>query len=422
MKGLKKGIAPEVYVAFTILIILIVLGTLIVGIFFPAKEVDIEFIRDSYAMINALKTARLFTETSLDFSVYQTIYNNSRYGGYFDISQVPPERKITNELFPKCNKIMKNFDGCTTKTKKEYKDRKIFEGMKYEDEKYFNIYPVGLLQCILSNLRNEKTGEIYYGLKKDDIKQIDCDFKDVTEKAVKGFQEDNGLPSTGVVDKQTIEKLKEVFASKWGDCSKFFDDCEDNIRTLLVWEPQSPDENKMIEELKKGIANEMAKYTQDYYNFMEYYVQLPNYPESKIEIKNQTGFLNVSINSDDMFSITSENFKEIEKINLKISPEISKNYPIRYIDLYKLGREIYNKISNELAGKKCEEFFYGDKIYHKKDISGFVVDAEIFDMETSNLIVRVHLNEVTKPYPIFNGKDTSFEYIKLEFLIKLTCT
>jgi hypothetical protein len=421
MKGFKKGIAPEVYVAFTILIILIVLGTIIVGIFFPVKEVNIEFIRDSYAMINALKTARLFTETSLDFSVYQTIYNNSRYGGYFDISQLPPERKMTNELFPKCINAMSKFEGCKPQHTK-HQDKKIFEGMKYEGEKYIDTYPVGLLQCILSNLRNEKTGEIYYGLKKDDIKQIDCDFKDVTEKAVKGFQEDNGLPSTGVVDKQTIEKLKEVFVSKWGDCSKFFDDCEDNIRTLVVWEPQSPDENKIIEELKKGVANEMAKYTKDYYNFMEYYVQLPNYPESKIEIKNQPSFLNVSINSDDMFSITSENFKEIEKINLKISPEISKNYPIRYIDLYRLGREIYNDISNKLAGKKCEDFFYGDKIYHKKDISGFVVDAEIFDKKSSNLIVRVHLNEVTKPYPIFNGKDTSFEYIKLEFLIKLTCT
>ncbi|MEM5871902.1 MAG: peptidoglycan-binding domain-containing protein [Candidatus Aenigmatarchaeota archaeon] len=420
-----KGVASNIYLAFSILIVVIVLGGLIYNLFF-IKTATIEETKDTYALINALKAAKLYTEASLDFSVYQSVYNNSLYGGYYDLSQLPQTRKMTNELFPRCEKIMKKYEGCSTQTKPQYKDKKIFEGLKYEGKNYFDTYPVGLLQCILANLRRESDGKIYYDLKKEEVAQIDCDFKNVTKNALKGFQKDYGLSETGVVDKQTIEKLKEVFVSKWGDCSKFFDDCTDNIRTLVVWESFGsnfdPNEDKLLDELKKAIANMLSKYTSSEYNFMEYYVQLPQYSESNIIIQKKLGFLNTTIKSDDMFSITTWDVKNIERINLKIPSEITKNYPIRYLDLYDISIEKYKEVLKNYGNVKCDEYIFGDKIYHKKEISGFVINAEVFEVEKPNMLIRFNINDTTKPFPVFNGKDVLYDYINIEFLIKIPCS
>jgi hypothetical protein len=417
-----KGMAPETYLAFTIIIIFIVLGSLVTNIFFATKTVDLEFTKDTYALVNALKAAKVYDEASLDFSVYQAVYNNSRYGGYYDISQVV--NKMTNELYPKCKVIMDKFINCSNTTGKEA-GGKIHTGLKWEGTKYFDTYPVGLLQCILSRLRREDNGQIYYGLKWDQITQLDCDFKDVTESALKGFQKDHGLSETGVVDSATLKKLEEVFVSKWGDCSKFFDGCQDNIRYMIPWERTgtsvNPDENKIISELKAAIINEMGKYTKTDYNFMEQYVKLPVYKTQGIEVKKGTGFLNISLKSDEPISVTKEDRKLLERINLRMSPNISKEYPIRYLDLYAAAVTAFQEVIDKAKEKNCDEYIGGDKIKHKEQITGFVIDAEVFDKIEApcQLIVKVSVKDTIRPFPVFNSTDVAFETVSLEYLVRV---
>lgn len=414
--------APETYLAFTIIIIFIVLGSLVTNIFFTTKTVDIEVTKDTYSLVNALKAAKVYSEASLDFSVYQAAYNNSRYGGYYNISNVI--NKMTNELYPKCKVIMDKFQNCSNITSKEA-GGKIHTGLKWEEEKYFDTYPVGLLQCILSRLRDKDDGKIYYDLKKNDISQLDCDFKNVTENATKGFQKDYGLKETGEVNAETLEKLKEVFVSKWGDCSKFFDGCEDSIRYLIPWERTgtsvNPDEDKIINELNLSIINEMAKYTKSDYSFMEQYVKLPVYKAQDTEVKKGTGFLNISLKSNEPISVTKEDRKLLERINLRMSPNISKEYPIRYLDLYAMAVKAYQEVNTEDIKSKCNDYIGGDKIKHREEVSGFVIDAEIFDKVEApcQLTVLVSVKDTIRAFPVFNSTDVAFEPVSFEFLVKI---
>lgn len=420
---MKKGIASEMYLAITVVVIFIVLGTLLFNIFGPIKTVDIEETKNTYVLVNALKAAKLYTESSLDFSVYQSVYNNSRHGGYYDISQLPAAQKMTNELLPLCKKYMDKYAGCVAPATKEANSF-IHAGLKRGD---FNTYSVGLLQCVLSRLRDESTGETYYGLTQGELKQIDCDFGEVTERGLKGFQKDHGLSETGELDSGTIDKLNGVFVSKWGDCSKFFSGCPDSIKTMVFWEGQgtvaNPNEQKILGELKEAIKNGMGKYTGQDYGFMDEQVKLPVYGDADMIVAKGAGFLEINLTNGEMISITKEDKKTMERINLRISPNISKYYPIRYVDLYETAKAAFQQASTEAKKKSCESYAPGDKIanMHRELVSGFVVDAEVFDNTDTpcKLIVRVTVKDTARTYPVFNGTAVSFEPVSFEFLVNM---
>ncbi|MCK4335112.1 MAG: peptidoglycan-binding protein [Candidatus Aenigmarchaeota archaeon] len=409
---MKKGMAPQIYLAMTLIIMFIILATLLFDLFGAGKKVEMEETKNTYVLLNALKTAKLYVESSLDFSVYQSVYNNSKYGGYYDIS--PPVQTMTNELLPLCLEHMKKYEGCLEGATDRWNET-LYADLKYEGEEYFDIYPVGLLQCILSRLRSQDTGEIYYYLKDVDrgnIKQIDCDFGEVTDKGLRGFQKDYGLEETGVLNSETLEKLEGVFVSKWGDCSKFFFVCEDRIKDMVFWQT-IPSEQKVLEELKKAIKNKMVEYTSQDYNFMEEYVKLPVYEESDITFERKDyGFLNIILKSSDYISVTEEDKKIMERINMRISPDMSKEYPIRYLDLYEIAKQTFNEVEN----LKYADYIPGDKIKHKEKLSGFVIDVEVFD----EFILKISIKDITRTFPVFNGTGVSFEPITFEYLVQIT--
>lgn len=408
---MKKGMAPQIYLAMTLIIMFIILATLLFDLFGAGKKVEMEETKNTYVLLNALKTAKLYVESSLDFSVYQSVYNNSRYGGYYDIS--PPVQTMTNELLPLCLEHMKKYEGCREGATDRWNES-LYVGLKMGEE-FYNTYPVGLLQCVLSRLRSQDTGEIYYYLKDVDrgnVKQIDCDFGEVTDKGLRGFQKDYGLDETGVLNSETLEKLEEVFVSKWGDCGKFFFGCEDRIKDMVFWQT-IPSEEEVLAELKKSIESKMGKYTSKDYNFMEEYVKLPVYEESDITFERKDyGFLNIILKSSDYISVTEEDKKIMERINMRISPDMSKEYPIRYMDLYEIAKQTFNEVNN----LKYADYIPGDKIKHKEKLSGFVMNVEVFD----EFILKTSIKDITRTFPVFNGTKVSFEPITFEYLVRIT--
>lgn len=408
---MKKGMAPQIYLAMTLIIMFIILATLLFDLFGAGKKVEMEETKNTYVLLNALKTAKLYVESSLDFSVYQSVYNNSRYGGYYDIS--PPVQTMTNELLPLCLEHMKKYEGCREGATDRWNES-LYVGLKMGEE-FYNTYPVGLLQCVLSRLRSQDTGEIYYYLKDVDrgnVKQIDCDFGEVTDKGLRGFQKDYGLDETGVLNSETLEKLEEVFVSKWGDCGKFFFGCEDRIKDMVFWQT-IPSEEEVLAELKKSIESKMGKYTSKDYNFMEEYVKLPVYEESDITFERKDyGFLNIILKSSDYISVTEEDKKIMERINMRISPDMSKEYPIRYMDLYEIAKQTFNEVNN----LKYADYIPGDKIKHKEKLSGFVMNVEVFD----EFILKTSIKDITRTFPVFNGTKVSFEPVSFEYLVRIT--
>lgn len=425
---MKKGmVADNIYLAMTLIVVFMVMGALLFNMFSTAKTLTLERTENAYVLVNALKAARLFTEASLDLSVYQAVYNNSKYGGYYDISQLPDSKKMTNELMPLCESEMKRFTGCDASDSGQ--SDKITTGMKYDGQKYFNTRPAGLLQCILARMRDKDDGSIYYDLRSyalQSVRQIDCDFGEVTDKGLRSFQEDYGLAVTGEVDDDTLQKLKEVFASKYGDCGKFFDGCEDNVKTMVFWETisagTSPDEQKIYDDLKSALVNEMAKYTASDYSFMDEYVNLPAYDDGiGVEKSRDSSLLNITLASNDMLSVTKQDNLMMERLNLRVSPNISREYPIRYLDFYGMAVETFSNVITEAGKKTCISYIPGDKLMHNKLVSGFVVDAEVFNIKDApcSLVVRVSLKDETKTFPVFNGREVAFEPVVFEFLVSV---
>jgi hypothetical protein len=244
----------------------------------------------------------------------------------------------------------------------------------------------------------------------------------VTEKGLKGFQKDHGLLETGKVDDETFEKLQEVFVSKWGNCSQFFYGCESPVKTMVFWEDSAiPDEQKVLKELKKAIKNKMEAYTSKDYSFMDEYVNLPVYDDKDMIIeKKDYGFLNITLKSNDSVSITKEDRKLKERINMQMSSEISKEYPIRYMDLYEIAKQTFSDMKTPNA-YNCSDHIPGDKLKHKESLSGFVINAEVWEKEDApcELLVKVSIEDSTRTFPVFNGTDISFEPVSFEYLVEI---
>jgi hypothetical protein len=262
---------------------------------------------------------------------------------------------------------------------------------------------------------------VYYGLAQGDLKQIDCDFGDVTGKGLRGFQKDHGLEETGVVDEQTLENLRKVFESKWGDCSKFFEGCKDNIQTMVFWEPSgTPNQERILAELKKHVQIMMGKYTTEDYTYISEQVSIPDYSESEISAESGNGFLRIGLKSNDLLTVIREDLDKRERLIMRISGNITKEYPLRYMEIYKAAAETLGRIGNV----DCSKSIPGDKInrLHEEMVSGFVINAEVFDKEDSpcQLIVKVSVKDTSKTFPVFNGKEASFEHVNFEFLVKTT--
>ncbi|MEE9323888.1 MAG: peptidoglycan-binding domain-containing protein [Candidatus Aenigmarchaeota archaeon] len=413
---MKKGMAAEILIFMTAVIISIVLSTLLFNIFLPFKRVDIDKEKNTYLLLNALKTAKVYVESSLDFSVYQTVYNNSRYGGYHNISEV---LTMKNELLPLCKKYLDQQPGCVKPNVKE-ENESIHTGLE-KGEASYNVYPAGLLQCVLSMLRRGDTGEIYDGLSQSHLKDIKCKFEYTTVNGLKGFQKDHGLDETGELNDETLEKLEGIFTSKWGDCSKFFFGCEDNVKKMVFWKAV-PSEQDLLNELKKGIKEMMESYLKEDYNFLDERVNLPVYENNDITIeKKDYGFLNITLKSSDSISITKEYPREMERINMQVSSNMSKGYPIRYTDLYEIAKDTFNELKLPYR-YNCDSYIPGDKLKYKESLSGFTIDAEVFDREESpcKLTVKVSIEDTTMAFPVFNGTDVSFEPVTFEYLAEIT--
>lgn len=420
-----KGVGADIiYISMSFIVFVVVFALLFANIFTVTSRVDLHGQDNTYVLVNALKSARLYAQSSMDFSFYQAAYNNSLQGGYYDISGV---EVMSNELLPLCQKQMEKYEGCREGEDNLWGET-IYTGMEFKGTEHFNRYPVGLLQCILSRLRDKDTGEVYYNLRderiKDNgfaIKQIDCDFGTVTDKGVKGFQEDYGLDVTGNVDSKTLDKLREVFLSKWGDCSKFFSGCQDNVKYMVFWKESGgdivPGEEKLIEELKPIIRKMMYQYTKGGYEFLGEYVRLPIYEESGINLEETGyGFLNVTLESQDGISLTRERTDLKERVNLRLSSTVNNVYPLRYPSgIRDMGAEMYW----DAKDFDCGYFIPGDKPKHRESISGFVVDAEVWEKEDSpcELVVKVTVTDTTRLLPVHNGKEVSFEPVTLEFLV-----
>jgi peptidoglycan hydrolase-like protein with peptidoglycan-binding domain len=396
-----KGFAEFIYLMFTMILLILVIWAFTASTYSAVKYVDLTVEKDVYARINALEGAKSYLETSLDYSVYQSAYDNGAMGGWYDKSGVETK---SNSLFSLC--------GMDSTACKSYTKEKLSEGVKSGDKNY----KVGLLQCMLSQLKSSGNKPYY-------TNPIDCEFGAGSEDALKEFQNNNGLTESGVIDAGALAKLKEIFVTKWGDCGEFFDGCASKVSTLVFWRKKGIDIVPSKEDLKvqmaKSIKNNLDKYlTGDLY-FLDKPVGLPIYLEENIKVTESGNKFSVDIKDDEFLTLVEETYPkegQYEKIVLGYSANIEKSYALRYFYLYEKGAEIFNGISS----KNCKDMDKGDIL--KDNTNGIEIRAQVIEIDKATpctALVKVDITDNSAKLPVYDGSKVSFEPIGLTYLMRI---
>ena len=83
---MRKGFVPANTIYAMILVVLFILAVGQLFYYFLHQETTLEyFLSDIYVARNGINLANLYLENSLDFSVYQAMYDNGRRGGWKEI-------------------------------------------------------------------------------------------------------------------------------------------------------------------------------------------------------------------------------------------------------------------------------------------------------------------------------------------------
>jgi lipopolysaccharide export LptBFGC system permease protein LptF len=112
----KKGQSVIIYAFFLALIVVIIVASFTFGfwIFGRGQLKEIEFRNDIFIAKNAIKAGKIYLEGSLDYSVYQAMYDNGRRGGLpsekSSSNKLPERQEVINYLK---NEVQRNLDKYT---------------------------------------------------------------------------------------------------------------------------------------------------------------------------------------------------------------------------------------------------------------------------------------------------------------------
>ena len=346
---------------------------------------------DIYVMKNAIDSSKAYMRASLDYSVYQALYDVSKKGGLSDSQSA---QVFTNKLEPiiSCAKTEKRLGeteriigcvpgklGCSSSDGKE---AYINEG-----------YDVGLFQFLLKNLGYNVAA--------------DCKFGKNSMENLKEFQKAKNLQESGFLDATTVNKLRESFA--YDNCGDYFYGCSNSFS--VFWST-APKEDEVKNAVKKEIVKNINLYTAKGYTFIDVaLVYLPAYSEDKSTFSQEDKVVKVSLSGD---NIKVSKKDEYEAIYLESSSEMENIYGIDFFGMYRKAISIFSYVK----GKGCDAI-----ANEEKTEDGFKIMIKVIDKKTSpkcSAETKVSVTEENpKKYPVFNGLGVSFEPIVFEFLVKL---
>lgn len=374
--------------------LLIIAGIIIYVFFHPLSTPNsAEYAKtDIYVMTNAVDSAKVYMEASLDYSVYQAMYDVAKRGGLGDATNVAT---LANALEPTV--------GCA-KTEQ-----------RIGAEELFGCVP-GKFSCGSEEGAAQNTNEGYgigllqFLLKKLDYKvaTVDCKFGIATFRDLKEFQKNNGLEETGLVDQPTVDKLREAFA--YDNCGDFFYGCSNSFSVYL----DIPVSGESFESaLKTELLKDINAYTSKDYMFLDLpLVTLPRYTEENMELVDEVDGVKVSL-SEKNLKITKRD-DEGETVYLESPFSVTKIYDIDIFGIYEKAKEELEYVK----GKGCE-----DIAAEKKSEEGFNTAISVVTKTFGppcEATVKVSVIEAdSREFPVFDGAEASFEPVAFEFLVKV---
>lgn len=390
-----------------IIILILVVGQFIY--YMLHKETTIEyFLFDVYVIKNGMNLANVYLQNSLDYSVYQAMYDNGLRGGW---KEIPPGFQHAENL--SCNyncglteeKIGGKLLGCGDGA----------YGCSEGDENSENYNDqVGKLQCILSNLR-DSGGSPYYAI------GIDCKFGPGSLEAVKKFQKENGWEETGVVNASTVNSLQEKFLSNWDNCNDFFKDCKGRAKSY--WQETasglSPSKKDLNDSLKSAITENLNNYVEGGYKFLSKYYALPTFKTGGISINDLDDGTEVfaSSNKSISFHDVIEHETGEERISIEATPKLGDTYNMGYFKLYEKSSEVFN----ELKSKQCPDLKKDDKPKDNFKDNNYVINVIVVDKRDTpcEATLKINVTDLSSKFPVFNGVDVTFEPVSMIFFLKI---
>jgi len=367
------------------------------------------FLFDIYVTKNGMDLANLYLQNSLDYSVYQAMFDTGMRGGW---KEIPANLRYSKDL--SCNyncglteeKIGGELLGCGDGKYGCTEGDKNAEN--YNDQ-------IGKLQCILSNLE-DTSGNPYYML------GIDCKFGTGTLEAVKKFQRDNGMKETGVVNETVVERLMASFLMNWDNCGDFFKNCENRgygywVETAKGLVPSKDDIN---ESLKSAITENLNDYTKGGYTFLSKYYTLPTFEADNVAISDLKDKTGVFVSTDKTIRFHDVVIHETgeERIDLETYPDLGATYPLDYFALYEKSVEVFNEVKN----LQCADLKKNDKPKDSVRDGNYVIDVVVTGKKNNpcEAIMKINVTDSSVKFPVRSSGDIRFEPVSMVFFMRIS--
>jgi hypothetical protein len=349
---------------------------------------------DIYVMKNAIDASKTYLEASLDYSVYQAMYDIAKRGGASDAASM---NTYANKLEPavtcqKTGQRMGGEDEVIGCVPKEFSCAEDDGEVGYTNEGY----EVGLLQFLLKTLKYNVAA--------------DCKFGKGTLAALKDFQKISGIQETGFAGSETADKLKAAFSAlTYDNCGDYFYGCSNRLSAYLS---STLSEEDIKNNLKAEILKNVNSYTSAGYMFLDLpVVYLPTYKGQDVALSEAGKGMKISLAGDNL-RISKKDEEEV--IYLESPSSMEKIYDTDMLGMFRKAKSVLDYLN----GKGCEQI-----TEETKTEDGFKIEIKIMTKTTSpscRATIKVSVTqENAKKFPVFNGIGASFEPVSFEFIVSV---
>jgi len=193
---------------------------------------------------------------------------------------------------------------------------------------------------------------------------------------------------------------------------------------LTYWQESGgviiPSGKDLNDSLKSAISENLNKYVQGGYLFLDKYYTLPEFEPDGIAVTDTGNATRVSAASGMkiVFHDVIEHETGEERISIESAPRMGNTYTFDYFDLYEKSTGIFRKVRSTLCDVLNEgderTTTDGDYKYTQKVLS------KASSASTCTAEVRVNVTETgQEKFPVFNGTGVSFEPVSMVFIVKI---
>lgn len=182
----------------------------------------------------------------------------------------------------------------------------------------------------------------------------------------------------------------------------------------------TPSLKDINESLRTAIVENLNKYVQGGYTFLEKYYALPTFKPENIKIIDSDKGIKVFASSDNKirFYDVIEHTTGEERITIESPPEIVNTYSFDYFELYKKSSEIFRKVKST----SCNALKEGDERTTTEGDYKYTQKVLSKTSSSSGCVAEVRVNvtkENSEMFPVFNGTHVAFEPISMVYIVKI---